>query len=151
LITLSIYYKWGGRGRKHKAFPTENKEKLKKMEIRKVLKLERGEFYLKHLEIINPFLPVRLTPREIEVLAAFMSLENELSEDRFGTTARKVVRNKLTITPGGLGNYLKSLKQKGFIYKRQGAFQIAGIVMPTDDVQTYSFSLTNYSSILTNA
>ena len=47
------------------------------------------------MEIINPFLPIKLTPREIEVLAAFMSLENELAEDRFGTTARKVVRNKL--------------------------------------------------------
>ena len=121
------------------------------MEIRKVLELDRGNYYLKHLEIINPFLPIRLTPREIEVLAAFMSLENELAEDRFGTTARKVVRSKLIITPGGLGNYLKSLKQKGFIYKSRGAFQIANIVMPVEGIQTYSFKLTNYSSILENA
>ena len=80
-----------------------------------------------------------------------MSLENELAEDRFGTTARKVVRNKLTITPGGLGNYLKSLKQKGFIYKFRGAFQIASIVMHTEKSQTYSFKLDNHSSILTDA
>ena len=124
---------------------------MEKMEIRKVLQLDRGNYYLKHLEIINPFLPIKLTPREIEVLAAFMSLENELAEDRFGTTARKVVRNKLTITPGGLGNYLKSLKQKGFIYKFRGAFQIASIVMPTEKSQTYSFKLDTHSSILTDA
>ena len=121
------------------------------MEIRKVVKLDRDGFYSKHLEIINPFLPIKLTPKEIEVLAAFMSLEGELAEDRFGTTGRKVVRRKLGITPGGLGNYLKSLKQKGFVYKKGGAFYIASIVMPNDGVQQYSFKLIAHSSILTDA
>ena len=119
------------------------------MEIRKILKLQGDSFYVKHLEIINPFLPIRLTPKEIDVLAAFMSLEGELAEDRFGTTGRKIVMKKLGITPGGLGNYLKSLKTKGFVYKKGGALHIASIVLPSNDkvYQDYRFRLVDLSKI----
>jgi DNA-binding MarR family transcriptional regulator len=121
------------------------------MEIRKVLRLDGDSFYVKHLEIINPFLPIKLTPKEIEVLAAFMSLEGELAEDRFGTTARKIVMKKLNITPGGMGNYLKSLKTKGFVFKRHGAFYIAPIVMPSSNkTQDYRFRLVNSSFVESN-
>ena len=47
--------------------------------IRKALKLKKEEFYKKHLLIINHILPVQMTNKEAEVLAAFMSLEGELS------------------------------------------------------------------------
>lgn len=121
------------------------------MEIRKVVRLDRDEFYVKHLEVINPFLPIRLTPKEIEVLAAFMTLEGELAEDRFGTTGRKIVMKKLNITPGGMGNYLKSLKTKGFVYKKHGAFYIAPIVMPGDGIhQDYKFRLVNLTLVDNN-
>ena len=83
--------------------------------IRKELALTRDKYYMKHLSIINPLLPVSLTPKEIEVLAAFMALKGDIANDRFGTTARKLVMDKLSLSLSGLGNYLKSLKDKRFI------------------------------------
>lgn len=126
--------------------------KLKTMEIRKIIRLHGDGFYAKHLEIINPFLPIKLTPKEIDVLSAFIALEGELAEDRFGTTGRKIVMKKLGITPGGLGNYLKSLKTKGFVYKKGGAFYIASIVMPSEEnfYQDYRFRLANLSKVKDN-
>ena len=111
------------------------------MEIRKLETLNKGDYYNRHLEVINPFLPIKLTPKEIEVLAAFMSLEGELGNDRFGTTARKVVMERIGISPGGLGNYLKSLKSKGFVYKDYGALHVAKIVQPNPKEQTYQFKI----------
>ena len=119
------------------------------MKIRKQLELDTEDYNTLHLEIINPFLPVRLTPKEIEVLAAFMSLQGDLANDKFGTTSRKVVKEKLKISSGGLGNYLKSLKEKGFLFKDKGAWNIARIVMPDKEITEYSFKLT--SIILSHA
>lgn len=112
--------------------------------IKKTLKLDSKDFYQKHLEVINPFLPIKLTPKEIEVLSEFMNLEGDLKEDLFGTTSRKVVKEKLNISAGGLGNYLKSLKEKGFIYKKHGALFISEVVIPNEFEQEYSFKIFNY-------
>ena len=112
--------------------------------IKKTLKLDSKDFYQKHLEVINPFLPIKLTPKEIEVLSEFMNLEGDLKEDLFGTTARKVVKGNLKISAGGLGNYLKSLKEKGFIYKKYGALFISEVVLPDEFEQEYSFKISNY-------
>lgn len=35
------------------------------------------DYYIRHLSIINPFLPVELTPKEREVLGTFMSFKGE--------------------------------------------------------------------------
>lgn len=111
------------------------------MKIQKQVTLHKSDYNTLHLEIINPFLPVRLTPKEIEVLSGFMSLEGELAKDKFGTTARRVVKEKLGISSGGLGNYLKSLKEKGFIYKKHGALFIEDIVKPDPQQTEYTFKL----------
>ena len=117
---------------------------MKIKRISKTLKLDSKNFYQKHLEVINPFLPIKLTPKEIEVLSEFMNLEGDLEEDRFGTTARKVVKTNLNISAGGLGNYLKSLKEKGFIYKKYGALFISEVVLPAQFEQEYYFKISNY-------
>ena len=117
---------------------------MKVKRIKKTLKLDKKDFYHKHLEVINPFLPIKLTPKEIEVLAEFLNLEGDLKEDIFGTTARKVVKGNLNISAGGLGNYLKSLKQKGFIYKKYGALFISQVVLPSEFEQEYHFKILNY-------
>jgi len=117
---------------------------MKVKKIKKTLKLDKKDFYQKHLEVINPFLPIKLTPKEIEVLAEFLNLEGDLKEDIFGTTARKVVKGNLNISAGGLGNYLKSLKQKGFIYKKYGALFISQVVLPSEFEQEYHFKILNY-------
>ena len=79
--------------------------------------LTEEEFHVRHLQIINLLLPVNMTQKELEVLALFMSLDGQIvKKDRFGTTARKIVMEKLNISSGGLGNYLKALKDKKIIY-----------------------------------
>lgn len=106
--------------------------------IVKQLKLSKNDYYIKHLSIINTFLPKHLTPKEIEVLAAFMSLEGDIAEDRFGTSARKLVMSQLNLSPGGLGNYLRTLKDEGFINDNM---EILPILHPSPNEQTYMFKL----------
>ncbi len=101
-------------------------------------RLSNDQFYLKHLSIINNFLPQQLTPKEIEVLAYFMALRGDIALDRFGTSARKIVRNKMNISLAGLANYLGSLKKKGFI---TSDMQILPILHPKDNIQEYLFKL----------
>ena len=111
--------------------------------IQKVLKLSKEEFYKKHLLIINHLLPVQMTKKEAEVLAAFISLEGDLAKDPFSTTGRKIVRERLKIQPGGLGNYLEQLKIKGFIIENKETknLTILPILRPNANNQIYQFKL----------
>jgi DNA-binding MarR family transcriptional regulator len=101
------------------------------------------EYHVKHLEILNPVLPAQLTKKEIEVLAGFMSLQGDLVEkDRFGTQARKTIREKLSMSPGGLSNHLRELKNKFFIYEGEnGKYRIKEFLIPNDKVQGYQFKI----------
>ncbi len=109
--------------------------------IKKVLRLNRADYYEKHLLIINHILPKQMTPKEATVLAAFMSLTGDLAEDPFCTTGRKIVRERLGISPGGLGNYLDQLKSKDFILEEEGKLVILPILIPEKDEQFYQFKL----------
>lgn len=111
--------------------------------IRKALKLKKEEFYKKHLLIINHILPIQMTNKEAEVLAAFISLEGDIAKDPFSTSGRKIVRERLNIQPGGLGNYLDQLKTKGFIVedKQSKELKIIPILIPNKIEQTYQFKL----------
>jgi len=108
--------------------------------ISKVLKLTKLKYYKKHLSLLNVILPTKLTPKELEVLAMFMSFEGELANERFGTTARKLVKDKLNLSPGGLGNYLNSLKEKKFISNEDS---ILPILFPNNNQQLYQFQFIN--------
>lgn len=109
--------------------------------IKKALKLSRREYYQKHLFLINHILPIQMTPKETEVLAAFMSLEGDIAEDPFGTSGRKMVRRKMGISAGGLGNYLDTLKSKRFIIGEKNDLSILPILIPEDKEQGYQFKL----------
>jgi len=109
--------------------------------ISKSLELSRDKYFEVHLAIINPVLPVQLTEMEIKVLAAFMSLEGDIAQDRFGTTARKLVREKLNIKFAGLSNYISSLLKKGFIRQESNSYIIIPVVTPQDKEQHYQFKL----------
>ena len=112
------------------------------MTIKKQLKLPKIKYYTQHLSIVNVFLPIKMTPKEIEVLAVFMSLEGDIAEQRFGTSARKMVMESMGIKPGGLGNYLKELKKKGFLIEDQDhKFVIKQLLHPEPKVQNYMFQL----------
>lgn len=109
--------------------------------IVKTLELNKIEYYFTHLSIVNAVLPVKLTPKEIEVLAWFMSFEGDLATDRFGTTARKIVRESLEISHQGLSNYMKSLVSKRFLLENQDSYQILPILQPDKNEQTYMLKL----------
>lgn len=111
--------------------------------IKKTLTLSEEDYYTTHLSIINPMLPNQLTPKEIEVLGAFMSLKGDIvSSERFGTSCRKIVKKRLTLSDGGLGNYIKSLKEKGFILlNEEGIMYIPRVLFADNDVQGYMFKI----------
>ena len=101
------------------------------------------DYYIRHLSIINPFLPVELTPKEREVLGTFMSFKGEVAEkDRFSTYFRKEVKEALKLSDGGLSNHLKALKDKGAIKEElNGSIIIASFLLPTEKQQFYQFKI----------
>lgn len=112
------------------------------MKISKTIKLNRLSYYIKHLQIINNILPIKLTEKELEILAGFLSLTGDLSKDPFSTTGRSIVRKKLNIkTAGALGNHLDQLKKKGFIRSNNDILFINPIVVPNSKSQEYLFKL----------
>ena len=78
--------------------------------VQKAIKLSKQDYYEKHLLIINNVLPIQMTPKEAKVLAAFISLEGDISDNPFGTTGRKIVKQRLGLSSGGLGNFLDQLR-----------------------------------------
>ena len=110
--------------------------------IRKKLKLQKEEFNKKHLLIINHLLPVQMTNREAEVLAAFLALEGDLAKDPFSTTGRKIVMGKLGLKPGGLGNFIRDLKKKKLILEtEEEELYLLPVLIPQEGRQLYQFVL----------
>lgn len=114
-------------------------------QIRKQLHLTKGDYYETHLEIINPILPVRLTSMEIKVLAAFMSLEGDIVQYRFGSAGRKIVMKRLELTPQGISNYMTQLIKKECIIEKEdtGEITILPILLPEKKEQYYMFKIIN--------
>jgi len=107
--------------------------------------LEKGRrYYSTHLEIVNTFFPIKLTPKEIDVLGAFMDIDNELAKKkRFCTEFRKVVKKELKLSDGGLSNYIGSLSDKQAIKEdEEGNLYINPILFPKEGFQFYQFKLT---------
>jgi hypothetical protein len=96
-----------------------------------------------HLSIISPFLPQKLTAMEIRVLSRFMALEGDIAIYRFGSTARKVVKENLGLTTAGLSNYMGTLTEKKFLIKNGDLIEILPILFPEKNEQTYMFKLIN--------
>lgn len=109
--------------------------------IRKTLKLSKEEYFKRHLLLINYALPVQMTAKEAEVLGLFISFEGSIAVDPFGTTGRKIVKEKLGLSAGGLGNYLKQLKAKGFIVEKDGILEVLPVLIPNIKEQGYQFKL----------
>lgn len=105
--------------------------------------LSELDYFTLHLQLINPLLrPVHLTSKEIEVLAAFMSFKNPIGGDRFGTSYRGEVKKQLGLSSGGLSNHIRSLSEKGAIYKGEDdLLQIRTFLFPEEQVQKYNFKI----------
>lgn len=110
---------------------------------RAITDLSRADYYIKHLGIINPFLPTELTPKEREVLGVFMSFTGHLAEgDRFGTTFRKEVKKQLKLSDGGLGNHIRALKNKSAVTEELGGvLTVQKYLFPSENQQFYQFKI----------
>ena len=112
--------------------------------IQQVYKVDNDKYYELHLNIINAILPVKLTDKELEVLASFMALDEVLTkDDYFNPVARKKVREKTGVSPGGLSNHLKSMIKKGFLVKNDitKKITIKEFLLPEEKVQGYQFKI----------
>lgn len=120
-------------------------------EIKKLLKLPKSEYYMTHLSIVNCLLPEKMTPKEIEVMALFMCLEGDITKDRFGKTAKKIIMEKLKLSPSGLSNHMTSMKNKGFLIETQNILTIWPLLNPEKAEQIYTLKLVQAPEIIHEA
>lgn len=111
--------------------------------IIKTILLENLDYYITHLSLINCVLPVKLKPKEIEVLAHFMTFKEDPENEMFSSHNRKIVRNRLNISHGGLSNYINSLKDKKFLVGRGNNIVVLPLLQPNKLDQSYMFKLKN--------
>lgn len=112
--------------------------------IQKEFKVDSINYYKTHLNILCSVLPVKLSDKEVEVLANFMSLDKELTkDDMFNTEARRRVKEKSDLSSGGLANHLKSMITKGFVTKDEFTHRLTvrEFLIPEDTTQGYQFKL----------
>ena len=112
--------------------------------IQRVITLSGKEYYTRHLEIVSCLVPTKLTDKEIEVLASFLALDKKITEkDMFNTMARKEVRESLGLSPGGLGNHLKSMIGKKVLDKDEmsNRITIKEFLLPAERQQGYQIKI----------
>jgi len=107
----------------------------------KQLILNKEEYYETHLNLVNAIARLHLTPREIEVLLAFMTLNGELASDRFSTLSRRKVKFDLDLSDSGLSNIIGSLRRKKCIITKEDHVEIHSILYPKNAQQSYIFKL----------
>lgn len=111
--------------------------------IIKTILLEKLDYYITHLSLINCVLPTKLGQKEIEVLAHFMTFKEDPENEMFSSHNRKIVRNRLNISHGGLSNYINSLRDKKFLVGRGYNISILPLLKPDSSNQSYMFKLVN--------
>lgn len=111
--------------------------------IKKGVRLPKNQYYETHLSLINCLLPVKLTPMEITVLSRFMALEGDIALHRFGSSAKKIVKDDLELSTAGMSNYMRSLTEKKFLIKKGDIIEILPILFPKKEEQSYMFKLVN--------
>lgn len=119
-------------------------------ELKKLLELDQLEYFETHLSLVNCLLPTKMTPKEIEVLARFMSLEGDVAKYRFGPTGRKLVMETMKLTSPGLSNYIKALTEKELLRKEGDVITILPILFPESNLQDYRFRLIKRVKPITN-
>ena len=112
--------------------------------IQQVFNLDREKYFATHLSILNAILPAKLTDKELEVLSAFMSLDETITqENMFNSEARKRVMKKLNLQPAGLSNHLGAMITKGFLVKNDVTklITIKQFLLPEKDGQGYQIKI----------
>jgi len=93
-----------------------------------------------YLTLLNGIL--KLTAVELDVLAAFLEVDPFICATK---NARKMVAEKLGMkNVAVLNNYVKSLKDKGVIYKDQfGSYKYLDIVSPRMELESIEFTISD--------
>lgn len=110
--------------------------------IVKTLRLSKKEYYITHLMLINPILPIKLSKKEAEVLAHFMMLEGDLKIMPFCYTGRQKIKDELSLSNGGLSNYMRAFREGNFVYEDKNKIEkILPILYPDSAHQEYNFRI----------
>ena len=93
-----------------------------------------------YLSLLNGIL--KLTAVELDVLAAFLDIDPFVCASK---TSRRIVAEKLKMkNVAVLNNYVKSLKDKGVIYKDQfGSYKYLDIVSPRMELESIEFTISD--------
>ena len=123
--------------------------------IKKDITIDIKDFPKAHLLLINNLLPNRLTEQEIDTLAAFINLDKDVVtvSGLFGTISRKQVRDKVGLKSAAhLGNIIKSLKKKNYIYEEDGELKIRNylVVKPEEKISGEEYFLVYSFKVTTN-
>lgn len=106
--------------------------------------LSSSRYYETHMKIVNIVLQLNLEPKELQVLAAFMSLDKKILEgDVINSFSRKKVREQLEMSPASVTNHLRSLISKGMIIKDDfsGRYYFNEAIIAEDNKQKYNIIL----------
>ena len=108
-----------------------------------IVDLDVIAYHILHLQIINPMLPVKLTGKEAEVLAHFMSLPPQVADmGRFNSITKRMIRDRMSLSIAGMSNYMKALESKKCIIKDQyGNTTIQRHLIPNTGAQGYQFKI----------
>ena len=113
--------------------------------IQKAIGLQGRDYYEAHLGIINNFLPYKMTPTHIKVLASFLNLDENITVDSmFNPLARKKVKEDLdNMSASALSNHLGALIKMGYLKKNEitGKITIVDFILPEEYIQFYQFKL----------
>ena len=112
--------------------------------LRKSIKdLDVINYHILHLQIINPMLPRKLTGKEVEVLAHFMSLPPQVADmGRFNSITKRLIRGKMNLSVAGMSNYIKALEKKGCIIKDEfNNTLINKHLLASPEAQGYQFKI----------
>lgn len=112
--------------------------------IQKQIKRNTFEYFLVHIKLTNVFMNSLMSEKEMEVLAATLSLDSKIiGVEPYNSFARKKIREKLKMSPAGLSNHLKSLTDKGVLIRDEitGRINIKEFIIPDLEWQGYQFKI----------
>lgn len=108
------------------------------------LELSDIKYIQMYIDILNVFLPKKLTGKEVEVIATFLSLsEGIIEKDMFNSYARNLVKEEMGLSAAGLSNYLKSLVEKGFLIKDGDKLKIKDYLNPNSKELVFNINIIN--------
>lgn len=97
-----------------------------------------------YIRLISDLIPGEdITPREIELLSAFLSFRGKVAEeDRFSSSFRKAARRMLQMGSSQMTNIINDLTKKGIIMKNEyGDLYVDPIYIPPADGVTMTLVL----------